>query len=64
MKSIQILDAKMRDKIALTILAISVAVVMVISCITPCIAVDCLYPHEWQWNSYSIKRGVKIDFEF
>ena len=30
----------MRDKIALKILAISVAVLMVLSCLTPCIAVD------------------------
>ena len=39
MKTIEGLDAKMRDKIALKILAISVAVVIVVGCMTPCIAV-------------------------
>jgi hypothetical protein len=40
MKTIEILDAKMIAKIALKFVAVSVAMMLVISCIAPCIAVD------------------------
>jgi len=54
----------MRDKIALKILAISVAVLMVLSCLTPCIAVDDLKDNALNRSDETLLRKAFMEKSF
>jgi hypothetical protein len=55
---------KMRVKILLELLAISIAVMMVVSCMTPCIAVDDLNEHPLKKLSDTEKESSKSNYTF